>query len=155
MASPARRRVKGDRAFRKLLNRMPEAMRTEMLELLDGVGDELLGAMQADVPARTGSLRSALAKRLLRGSLRLRVGLVGRAVARRFFYGRIVELGRKAQTVRVTRKGGRPYAMRVRGMAPRPFVQKRRGAMREAINRRINAFWDGALTKAAQGASDE
>jgi hypothetical protein len=132
------------------------------------------------VPARTGALRSGLSKKLLRGSMRLQVGIIGKPSNRRLFYGRIVEFGRKAQTVTVRRlrKGGRKawlsaigagtasarskpdsltstYRMKVRGMRARPFVYTRRTALRENINKRLAAFWKGALARASQGATDD
>jgi hypothetical protein len=111
--------------------------------------------------------------------MRLQVGLIGKPINRRLFYGRIVQFGRKAQTVTVARRGvfaktiplgGRmnkykavalknrisgTYRMRVRAMAARPFVFSPRTELRAAINKRIRDFWEGALRRAAQGASDD
>lgn len=144
--------------------------------VLDPAGDELLSAMRADVPRRRGRLAAGLSKKLLRRSLKLRVGLIGKPINRRLFYGWIVELGRKAQTVIASRKGahravggriaGRRmralaagtsgvYRMRVRAMPARHFVYSRRTELRGSINKRLNAFWNKTLAKAAAGASDE
>lgn len=169
----ARSRLRGAGSFRRLLKQLGPAVKEELAEQLDDAGVELLAAMRADVAVKTGALRAGLVKKLLRASLRVRVGmpttLRGRA---NLFYGRIVERGRKSKTVTVRRKrrvsrqtyqvragefrrSGGQYKMRVRAMAPRPFVFKRREALRGAINTRIRTFWDRALADAAQGVSFE
>ncbi len=174
-AAPQRRRVKGDRAFRQLLNRMPEAMREEAISLLDKVGDDIAAAQQAEAPSRR--IRAATGKRVYRATLRMRVGLVGRPINRRLFFARILEKGRKAQTVTVSRRGraaiaafgrrlsrGRKvaadvvsvYQLRVRSMAARPFIYSARvRALRASLGGRIEAFWNGALRRAAEGVSDD
>ncbi len=153
--SATRSRLRGAGAFRRLLKSLPQTVHDEFAEILDDAGDELLAAMQAEVPVRTGKLRAGLKKQLLRASLRLRVGLLGTKRGRAsLFYGRIVEFGRKAQTVNVTRRGA-PYKMRVRAMAARPFVLKRRDALRTSINSRIRTFWDRVLADAAGGVDFE
>lgn len=156
MSGQTRSRVRGDRSVRKLLRQLPAAVKEEMQATLADAGRELLAEMQADVPVRTGALRAGLGTKLLKASLRLRVGIVGPPSARnRLFYGRIVEFGRKGQAVRARRAGERPYQMRVRAMAPRPFVFKRRAAIRDALNKRLRTFWNNTLADAAQGIAFE
>jgi len=172
-----RRRVQGDRAFRKLIRKMPDAIRDEMVAMMETAGDQILAAQRADVARRTGALAAALTKRVLRGSMRLRVGLLGKAINRRLFYARIVEVGRRAQTVTVSRRGahlaaggrriGRRqralesgvrgvYQLRVPAKAPRPFVRSARTkALRDTMGGRLAGFWDRTLAKAAQGATDD
>jgi hypothetical protein len=172
-----RRYVQGDRAFRKLLARMPEAMRRSMVEMMDGIGSEMLAEMIAAAPSRTGALRAGLSKRVSPKTMRLRVGIIGRAVARRLFYGRIINFGRKAQTVTVSRKGahlaigGRSigrraralsagtkgvYRLRLSAIPANPFVTGvGRSLRRKIAGPRIDAFWGRALASAAQGAGDE
>lgn len=153
-----KRRVRGDRSFRKLLRQLPDEAKGEMAAVLDNAGDQLLSEMQADVPRRTGRLASGLSKKLLRSSLRLRVGIIGKPTARRLFYSHIVEGGRKAGSVMVRRRIGGTlalYRMRVRAMAARPFVFKRRSVLRATINRHITSYWERVLTRAAAGVGDE
>lgn len=172
-----RRRVKGDRAFKKLIKRLPQTVAKEMEIQLEAAGRDILAEQQAKVPTDTGKLRQALAMKLLPKTLRLRVGLLTKAVNKRFFYGRIVEFGRKAQTVIATRNGalspavraagGRSnnykalalkmkskgaYLMKIRGMAPRPFIYS---IDRERIYEPFRKVWDRALAKAASGVTDE
>ena len=164
-----RRRTRGDRAFRKMLRRLPDTAREEMADVLDGAGGELVAAIKADTPVLTGALRRGISKKLSRRTLKLQVGLVGRPINRKLFYGRIVEFGRKAKTVMVQRRraganngyrGGRKraediattYRMRIKARAPHPFIYKRRDLLRNAIADRIKAFWNNTLTSAAAGA---
>jgi hypothetical protein len=164
-----RERIRGLREVRRLLKRMPDAVRDEILAMLEETGRQVLSSQQAAAPRRTGALASGLSMRLSRATLRLRVGIVGKPAARRLFYGRIVEFGRKAQTVMATRgnrlarpgsKGGRAlvrsnrsiYEMRVRAMAPRPFVRTSRAfGIRNSLGGRLSRFWDGALARAGGG----
>lgn len=172
-----RRRVKGDRAFKRIIKRLPQAVAKEMETQLEAAGRQILAEQQARVPTRTGKLRGALAMRLLPKTLKLKVGLLTKAINKRFFYGRIVEFGRKAQTVIATRNGalspavraagGRAnnykplalklkakgaYLMKIRGMAPRPFIYS---VDRDRIYEPFRKIWDRALAAAASGVTDE
>ena len=194
-----RSRVRGDVGFRKLLRQLPDAAREGIADILDVYGDKQLAAMRADVPVRTGELKRRLSKRFSRKTLQLRVGFVGkrdngpisrkvtvrsnvvrggrRKIPDQFsqhaFYGRFVEFGRKAQTVRVTRRakllritgnnrsaanrrrnvyGAGVYTMRVKAMAARPFVFKKRPGLRGELRERLRTYWDGVLADAGAGA---
>ncbi|HEX8419468.1 MAG TPA: hypothetical protein VF638_05585 [Sphingomonas sp.] len=81
------------------------------------IGREILAAQRADAPKATGKLDAALSLQLLLANLKVRIGLLlggrdaGKINGRRDkgrsggpFYGRIVEFGRRAQTVLVTRR---------------------------------------------------
>lgn len=146
------RRVKGDKAFTKLIGRLPDMVREEIREQMNRTGEEQLARMQSEAPVRTGALRGGLSAKVTPSGLRLKVGLVGKPINRKLFYGRIVEFGRKGQTVRARRAGGKPYLLRIKGMAPRPFVYN---VNREAIYAPFRAIWDRALANAAAGVSDE
>lgn len=174
-----KRYVRGDRAFRRLIKKMADqTIRDEMLATLDMGGDAILAAQQADATV-SRRVRSALSKRLLRGSMRLRVGLVGRPVNRRLWWSRIIERGRKAQTVVAVRqsaskayaavpRGGMGrrghalargirgvYALRVTALAPKPAIQSARvRAIRDTMGGQLRTYWDRVLAKAAQGVSD-
>lgn len=139
-----RSQLKGVASTRKLLRQIPPAAKEDMATILAGAAPALLAAMEADAPAKTGALRAALDVKLLRKSLRLRIGLVSAATNRKFFYGRILEFGRKANTAS---RGG--------PIEPRPFVFKRRPALRGALNRQLSRFWEDTLTIAAIGVGDD
>jgi hypothetical protein len=189
-----RSRVRGGRGFRKILKQLPDAAREGMADILDLYGSQLLTAMRQDVPVDTGYLKGRLSKRLARKSLLLRVGFIGkgdngpvRSVTRKTnrgrrrnndqfvgkqFYGRFVEFGRKAKTVRVTRRakvlritgnnrngnkreftyGSGVYSMNVPRMAGRPFIFKKRPGLRSKLSEDLRGYWTNVLTAAAAGA---
>lgn len=146
------RRVRGDRSFVRLLKQMSPAIQGEVETLLRETGAQVLTEQKSRVPVRTGALKQGLSMKVLPKSRRLQVGLIGKPVNRKLYYGRIVEFGRKGQTVRARRAGGKPYLMKVRGMAPRPFVYS---VNREDIYSRFRSLWDRVLGRAAAGVSDE
>lgn len=157
-----RSQLTGVAGVRKLIRQLPASVKEEMADTLADIGPDYLRAVQADTPvaakahrpgAQPGALKAGLSYKVLRASLRLRVGLLGTKRGRaKLFYGFIVELGRKAQEVSVTRKAGvAPYKLRVRAMAPRPFVYKKRPELRTRLSNRLNSFWEHALQHAGEG----
>jgi len=96
---------------------VPTAAQQEMVVELAIVGRELLGAQHHDVAKDTGELDASLSMQVIADKLKVRIGLLrgaraagtsnGRKVKARAggpFYGGIVEDGRHAQTVLVTRR---------------------------------------------------
>jgi hypothetical protein len=147
-----RSQLQGVAGVRKLIKQLPTAVKDEMADTLEDFGPEYLRAQLTDVPRKTGALAAGLSYKVLRASLRLRVGLLGTKRGRaKLFYGFIVEVGRKAKTVTVTRRGAQPYKLRVREMAPRPFVYKKRPELRTRLNNRLSVFWEHALQHAGEG----
>jgi hypothetical protein len=155
----ARRRIRGDRAFRKLIRRLPEAIREEAIAMLEDGGRTILAVQRADAPRRTGAVRTGLSMRVLRGALQLKVGLVGRPLNRRLWYARIVEKGRKASVedaARIAPSGLiSRYRIRVAARSARPFIYSLRAeAMRATLGGKLNGFWDRVLANAANDATD-
>lgn len=165
-----KRRIKGDVGFRKLIRQLPQAARGEMADVLDGAGAELAQAIKADTPVRTGSLRGAITWKLLRSSLKLRVGLIGKRSNLDHFYGRIIEFGRKGKTVQVHRRRngvnnglrrgrkkaediGAIYSLRVKAKAAHPFVFKSRPVLRTKLGDRLRNYWNDVLARAGEGTS--
>lgn len=100
-----------------LFDQLPTAAHEEMAVELGVIARELSAAQHADVARDTGALDNALSYELLLDRLKVKVGLLrGARGASTFngrsfkgkaggpFYGRIVEHGRAAQTVLVTRR---------------------------------------------------
>jgi hypothetical protein len=146
-----RSQLQGVASVRKLIRQLPSAVKDEMADILVDVSPDFLGAAKADAPVRTGALRDALGAKVLKASLRLRVGLLGKRTNADFFYGRIVEFGRKAQTV-VIKRGPRAGAkMQVRAIQPRHFVFAKRANLRERLNNRLGSVWEHALAHAGAG----
>jgi hypothetical protein len=145
------KRVRGDRAFVNLIKKLPDAAKAEVVELLQETGAQVLTEQRAMVKKRTGALSRALSMKVLPKSMRLQVGLVGKPINRKLFYGRIIQSGRKAQTVRARKRGGKPYLMKIRGTAPHNFIYP---YTREQLAAPFKSLWDRILKRTA-GAGDE
>jgi hypothetical protein len=94
---------------------IPEAARDELAVEMGILGREVLAAQRADVARDTGSTAQALTLQLLVERLKVRIGLIRGSSSRgsrNNFVGRLIEFGRKAQTVLVTRRVKR---RRIRG----------------------------------------
>jgi len=113
---------KGIGRFRKFLRRMPDTVRAELLAELHSTGRRMLQAVRSRTPRKFGALREGISSKVLPTSLRLQIGLLGTPKGRaKLFYGRIQDLGRKAQVVTVQRRkrvrdgiGGGKTAMTLR-----------------------------------------
>jgi hypothetical protein len=141
----ARSRVKGAAQMKRTLRRLPEEAREELADTMTVIGNRLLGRARAEVPVRTGRLRSLLAARVLPRSLQLKLGLVTRGTQRKGFYGYILDAGRRARTVKAKRRTGTVYTLRVRGISSsrydfvfgrrRDFLRNELDTLRQALNR--------------------
>lgn len=168
-----RSRITGGRRFRRLMKALPDAMRGQLVSVLNSGGRAILSAMRAKAPKRTGALSKGLSYRVMEKSLRLRVGLLGTKGGRaKLFYGRIQDLGRKGSIVTVQRRQrvsvnigdgevanvlrtsrGRKraedivttYRMRVRPMAPKRFITGRYPELKSAIGNAMRGIWTRAL----------
>jgi hypothetical protein len=88
-------------------------------------------------------------------TLRLQVGLLTKAVNRRLFYGRIIDLGRKGgqrpARRRVPGSGAiSSYAMNVKPLAGSHFVSGRKSEVRSRLQ--LGQIYERALRKASTGA---
>jgi hypothetical protein len=149
-----------------LFDRIPDAARERLGAALAGIASDVLAAQQRDVAKRSGQLESGLSFEVLIDELRARVGLLGIVGKRsRLFYGRIIEAGRRAQTVLVQRRrrvagqlrlgpGRRKraediastYSLKVRPLPPRPFVHVDRPEIR--AEERLAGFWSEVVASA-------
>jgi hypothetical protein len=151
-----------------LFDRIPQSADEQLTRLVVDIGLDVLGAQQRDVAKRTGTLASGLSIQADPGQHRARVGLLGTTGRSKYYYGRFVEFGRRAQTVIVQRRrrtGGKlrlnrsrrkmaediaaTYSMHVSPLAPRPFVHVDRPEIR--TEQRLAAFW--GKVKAGAGAN--
>lgn len=117
----ARNRVKGAAKLRQRLRRMPDYVEGDVRDELESIGNRLLIRAKAEAPRRTGKLAAALQMKVLPRSLNLKLGLLTKGKRRKFFYGYILDRGRRGQYVTVRRRtasGTSVYAMRVRAIAP-------------------------------------
>lgn len=155
------------------LGALPEAAREELGVELAIIGRDVLAQQKQLVPKRTGALEAGLGLQLVLDRLRVKIGLLNvRAGRSKLFYGRIIQFGRSAQTVLVTRhlkvlgrrgnnrkgnrrrtlRAGKPYPMKVRAMAARPFVQRDDwDAIDAAARGRLADFWANVLKRSGAG----
>lgn len=154
-------RVAGAGRVRKMLKRLPETLRDELAREMQSAGPTILGKSKAETPSRSGSLRSLLTWRFYPKSLRLRVGLIGARANRAGWYGRILEAGRKAQTVtakRRTANGVIAYRLRVRAIDRSRYdiVRGRIKAFAKRLLRPVlGRAYEKALRSAASGAGSD
>lgn len=176
-------RLTGVRRFRRLLRAAPESVTAQLVRVLENGGRAIQSAMRARAPKRTGAVAAGITYKVLPKSLRLRIGLLGTPRGRaKLFYGRIQDLGRRAQTVTVQRRRrvevnigrgevksilrtsrGRKraedivttYQMRVPAMAPKRFITGRYPELRTAIRNALRGIWNRALRSIATGAENE
>lgn len=167
-----RGRLKGIARVRRIMRGLPESARGEIVVALHLAGRQLQAAMRARAPVRRGKVRDGILYRVYPKTLRLRVGLL--SVKRgqgNLFYGRIQDLGRKAQTVNVERyrRGARAgdnqkaitgrksssltvrYKLRVKAMAPKRFVTGRYAELRNAMMANLQDIYQRALRHVAGG----
>lgn len=162
--------------IRRIIRGIEPAMRAEMAKEMRGVGHDILAAMQANAPVATGKFKNSLSASLNERSLTLKIGLVGKPINREVFYARILEGGRKAQTIAVSRgfdaqkaaasrlEGANmrlrvnsyrsTYLLHVRAFPPHRTVYARYTRLRVEFNQRLKGIWDRVLTRAAAGATD-
>lgn len=145
-----KRYVRGDRSFKQLIDRLPDAVRQEIIVQLNLTGRELLAQDISNAPVATGSLKAALTMKVLPASLKLKVGLVGKAINRQIFYALMVEYGRKGGG-RGVKRGSAKYASGIGATIARHFVYNRG---REAIYEPFKQIWTKALARASSGVSD-
>jgi len=147
------------------LDRLPDETRGRLAWLLAELGTEVSAAQKAALASKThgtGFLSGGLGVDVLLERLRVRIGLLALQAGRRSsrYYGRFVEFGRRAQTVRVIRgtsaspksasvrrkhnqrvRGA--YTLRVRAMAPREFIFL--PDLEARADRRLADFWSEIL----------
>lgn len=151
-------RVRGARNISNLLKKLPQAVSDEMVVEMNVTGREIASVMRGRTPFRTGALKAGISYKVFPKSLKLKVGLLGTKAGRSsLFYGRILDLGRKAQTVQVTRRSPTgtvsSYMLHVSALAPRRFVSGRYvySELRTKMTSNLRDIWDRALTRAAIG----
>jgi len=147
---------------RRLIQRLPDTLNKEIVKTLEDAGPELLAKARVSTPVRTGRLRSALGYRVNAKSLRAQLGLIVRRLQRQFFYGYILEVGRRAgpskRWAQRKLKGGgygKKYKVNVRAISPDRYdiVQGRMKTYAQAwLRPRLAAVFERAL-RAARGSN--
>ncbi|CAD7336058.1 hypothetical protein FIM10_04045 [Sphingomonadales bacterium 56] len=180
-------RLEGTEVILRRFDTLTEAAREQLGVELAIIGREYRDQQRAAAPEDTGALRAGLSVWLMLEQLRVRVGLMGQrsgqSKRRRkkvngrnygdLFYGRIIEFGRKAQTVIVQRRRrvladigdgnkkrilrtsrGRKlaadiastYSMKVKALPAHPFIFIPNA--QEIATQRLANFWSDTLARA-------
>jgi hypothetical protein len=135
---------------------MPDAMRTELADVLTKTRPAaealVAGRLDATTGRRTGALRAGVKSKVFPRTLRLQVGFLGTKAGRaKLFYARILDLGRKAQTVTIKRGPRAGKQMKVRAITAKRFVTGGIGPLGRIINVKLNGVWDRATRRIAAG----
>ncbi|MDX3908420.1 MAG: hypothetical protein QHC67_01180 [Sphingobium sp.] len=135
---------------------MPDAARSEMAEVLEDGSADIQKAVLRETPRRKGALQNAIRTKVLKQTLSAKIGIIGPPAERRsVFYGRILDLGRRAQVVKAVRRApsGKVsrYLMRVRGIAAKRFISGPRTDARALIANRLRGVWDRILKRLSGG----
>jgi len=143
----ARQRVQGVASLRRVIRAMPDAVRQEFASEFQAIANRLLGRAKAETPTRTGALRAALRAVVTPKTLMLKLGLISRADNSRYFYGYILDAGRKAKTVTIKRGPRAGAVMRSSAIDKnrynfvfgrrRDFMATERGNLRRALDRAL------------------
>lgn len=172
------RRVRGDRAFVRLIKQLPDDVSDAIRAQLNRTGQALLARAQAKAPVyqgkprkglTPGALKSGLSYKVPPKRLSLKVGLVGKATNKRLFYGYMVEFGHRigntktGQLKKLEKVSGSPLharlvrarrrrSIRQSGVPPHPFVYT---VSRQEIYAPFRQIWGRTLRRAAGQASDD
>jgi hypothetical protein len=147
------------RKTRRLLRAMEPEMRDQIADAMQSALPAAIAAVRQEAPRRTGALANAISGKVLRKSLTMRLGLLTKKVQRDYFYGYILEVGRKAKTVNVRRKtasGISTYRLNVRPMSPARYdmvASRGRKRVSRSLDFVLKNAYRKALTKLA-GLSD-
>lgn len=163
-------RVQGLAEQLALFDALPDAAKDELGLLIGGFALDVLGDQRQFVPERTGALARGLSAQSQLEQLRAKIGLLGLVKGQgKLWYGRVVQFGRRAQVVLVSRRrvgaskrlrGGRKraediaatYSLRVSPLTARNFIYVDTGEQDAQLVNRLADFWSKSLTRA--GASE-
>lgn len=154
--------IKGAASFRRLLKALPASANQRLLTFLQAAGPVIAAKMKSEIPVlavprpnrRAGEARESITAKVTPKTLTLKVGeLTKRDVV---FYAHILDTGRKAQNVKVTR-GSKSYpnGINVRAMVPLHIIGKTRAAFRLETLPGYRTLMDDILRDASQGVGND
>lgn len=151
-----RRKLEGADRIKRLFRNLPDAARAEMVEVLEGGSSDIERAIIKETPRRTGALVAAIKRKVLKQTLSAKIGIIGPPSERRsIFYGRILDLGRRAQVAKAVRRAPSGkisrHTVNVRAIAPKRFISGPRTDARTLIASRLRGVWDRILKRLAEG----
>ncbi|GAA4218636.1 hypothetical protein GCM10022253_19470 [Sphingomonas endophytica] len=147
---------KGGKRFRRILQQLPDEARRDLVEAFGRAGRRAQAAMRARAKHKTGTLQQGIKYRVSPTTLRLQVGLLGTKRGRsKLFYGFVLDKGRKAQTVRITRGPRAGASMKIRALPGDHFVSGEYPDLRDGINREVRPLFNRILTRLSQGVAND
>ena len=148
-----------------MLKALPDTANRRLVTFLQAAGPVLANKMKSEIPVlaaprphRTpGAARNSISWRVTPTTLNLKVGELGKRDI--VFYAHILDVGRKAQTVTVTRTarrgGGPPYPMRVPAMKALYIIRSVKASYRLDALPGYRRLMDDILAEASRGAGDD
>ncbi|SDC30902.1 hypothetical protein SAMN05444678_102263 [Sphingomonas sp. YR710] len=138
-------RLQGLRNAKRIIKNIPDSARKILSDDLQAIGNRLLGRAEAETPVKSGGLKAALKMKFTMGvSMILRIGLLDKRAKSRYFYGYILDAGRKAYT----RKGRHIGAI---GREKYNFVFGRRADFNANELPNLRSVWTKILQDASAG----
>ncbi len=108
-------RVRGALRVRNILRSLPDECQQMLVQELEAAGPKVLQRARSEAPRRTGALKEGLGFKVYPRLGQLIVGIYGsKQKVRDLFYGRILEFGRRAQTVMRRSRSGVRHPMKVK-----------------------------------------
>ncbi|KRW62338.1 HK97-gp10 family putative phage morphogenesis protein [Pseudomonas sp. TTU2014-080ASC] len=159
-----RSRVRGDFKLRGVLRRLANIEQSDLPPAMAKAADLVLAAQQQLIPKDTGAAAAALQVRISKNGLDARIGIVGKADNRRFFYLRFVEYGTKGYTAKLkqgqsektNKSDGEAffgYSPTIPAMPAHPWLRPSIQLTRDDIRLIISEAVRSTLARAAKGAS--
>ena len=145
-------KLKGTRQFRRLVQQLPDEARSDLVNVFGRAGRRAQAAMRARAKHKTGALQQGVKYKVFAKTLRLQVGLLGTKRGRsKLFYGFVLDKGRKAQTVTISRGRRTGARMKVRQIIGDRFVTGEYPDLRDAVTREVKPLFSRILARIGTG----
>lgn len=147
---------KGGKRFKRIMQQLPDEARRDLVEAFGRAGRRAQAAMRARAKRKTGNLQQGIKYLVRPKTLRLQVGLLGTKRGRsKLFYGFVLDKGRAAQTVKITRGPRAGATMRIRKLQGDRFVSGEYPDLRDSINREVKPLFNRILSRLSQGGGND
>ncbi|MEI6485469.1 MAG: hypothetical protein WCO11_04305 [Sphingomonadales bacterium] len=131
---------------RKLMQRLPDTVDSEIIDTYEKHAPVILQQARSEAPG-TGRLRNAIALKIYPKTNRFSLGLLTRALRRRFFFARWLEYGRGEMA-----KKGKYKGRRIGAILPGKYdmvAGRTRQLVNNTIVKDLKDVWERALKRAA------
>lgn len=153
--------VKGGASFNRLIRALPTSANKRLVTFLQAAGPVLAAKMEVLIPVlaaprpnRTpGLARDSIKWRVTPATLNLKVGEISKRDI--IFYAHILDVGRKAQDVRIKSGPRKGRVMHVKALKPRYIVGSVRATFRLETLPGYRSIMDDILLDASRGAGND